>query len=801
MQKTSTSVVYTNVTKNGKPITRTRTIKCPVAFVSKKDAEWVMQLGVAAKITMNHVLGILRDKFFDPMTIIAGGKEQVITMFDLFNSKSGLEGPFVYNGNTTCESIVENPVRELLNPKCPLIGVTTKDIIHFMETQLPDGVYVPGKFVKEAVYKQVQGTVRGAVTKKLNQEKGKAKKDKTWQKCCSKAAEVHTKTDDAAKELSLQMRIVGVQIYAMNNAGTPQIDEWPKECDVPKPEINEAFIAAYKDAIALFKTAFVEAFPEIRSQSLLYCPLFKLDWGTRDTAKFYDIQGKITGIPNIENKKRYYVKVYIRTVSGHSDNYFPKDLQESLGNESVLGIKFPEVITPEDITSVDGVRKTKCNTLGHLSVTCPHMKTKFNADGISTDDGVGIDLNVASFFMNTTIKMDETDGAVDWPEAVNEFRSQNPTAYPFTMPYPRSVKDLNLIADNVKEKDRLLRVIPLVGLRDGKPSDEKHGWKTSPDPLSMLFTWMLKRTDNNGNPFYSDEQRAHIGHTRDYRKLIRSDTANRLHYFHEQSKWDLSHDCKVNPFSESEQGQALLAERRSIQNRIEKEFVRLVVTGLFSVVKPERIAYLKMENVDLSQIKDNNKPKSLYMTAHDVWGMDNGKLSSKKNKVEFITEVQYDLRAISSTEYWNVISVTHDGDTVVVNAEPTDKWREESARYWIDAYTHRALHFSSVKHLIEELCIKRCIHFVLIDPAHTSQLCHVCRSVEHINFKGSDTEKLSREECLSKHVNFRYGRTFVCGNPECYMCGKEQDSDDNGAWNVLLPQIVIKRKRVKKSKS
>ena len=795
MQNTSTSVIYTNIDKDGNALTRSRTVKVPLAFVNKDDAEWLMKLGMATKETMNHVLHVIRDKFFTPLTITVDGNDKVITLFDLFNKKGGIKGPFIYDGKTVNKSINTYPIREILNDKCPLIGTCTDDIVKFFSSQLPDGANVKITFVKESVYARIQGNIINAVTKKLNQDKGNTKKDKTWRTCCRNAAETHTKTDAEAKKLSTQMELLGVQIQEMNNGGVPSVDKWPKKCKVDKPEINQNFISAYKDALTLFKKEFTEAFPEIKRQALLSCPSLILDWDKRDVSKFYDVPGKLANLPGLG--KRTAVKVRIRTVSGHSDTYYPKELQSMLKAVPVIGIRFPENVTPEEIISEDGARATKCNILGHIAANLPYVETEFNPDGVNSDDGVGIDINVASFFMNTTVKMSDTEGAVDWPEAINEFRSQNPTAYPFTMPYTRSVKELNELADSVKENGRLLRIIPLVGLRDGKPADAKHGWTASPDPLSTLFNWMNHRTDTNGNPFYSVEQLAHIAHTRDFRKLVRSETANRLHYFSEQSKWDLTHDGQKNPFACTETAMELLAERSDIQNRIEKEFSRLVVTGLFSSVKTGRIAYVKMEDVDLSELKGRNPAKSLYTTARDEWGMCDGKLSCKNGKIEFTTECDYEFSAAKSTEYWKVVSVSREANIVTVNAEPTAKWVEETARHWIDSYTHRALHFSSVKDIVKELCVKRSIHFALVNPSHTSQICHVCRSATHINFKGSNTENLGKEACLTRHVNFRKGRTFVCGNPDCDMCGKVQNADDNAAWNVLLPEIYIKNKRVK----
>lgn len=795
MQKltiSSESVTRTSVNKDGNPLTRSRTLKLPVAFRNEEDAAWLIKVASVTRETMNHVLGILRDRFFEPLAVtLPDGTARNITLFDIFDADSGLEGPFTYDGKTGNKSITEHPVREIFNSKCPLAGKVTADVVSFMEGLLPEGTDVKVKFVTESIYSRVQGMVINAVSKKLNNVGGNARRDRTWQKCCREAA-------DGDRTMAIQLEILGFQSMAVNNGGVPSLDKWPETVrTVAKPELSGKFLEAYGKACGLFREAFAESFPEIRRQSLLYCPAIKLDWDSRDSSLFYDVPGKIERIPSIGN--RVSVDVRVRTVSGHSDSYFPEDLAGCLKNEPVIGLRFPENPEAASLCSPDGSHATGCPVSCHVAASLPLVKTSLNKDSMRLDEGVGIDLNVAAFFMNTSLPLSEAVDAVDWPEAVRTFRSECPTAYPFTMPYRRAVNDLNSMADHAGDSGRMLEVIPLVGLRDGRPSDAAHGWKGSPDPLSTLFSWMLRRTGKDGKPFYTEGQRSQIGHTRDFRKLVRSETANRLHYFDEQSRWDLSHDGRKEPFAESETGKALLAERAGIRARIEKEFVRLAVTGLIDNVAEGRIQYLKMEDVDLSEVKDDASAKSLWGTARDVWGMGDGKLSCKNGAVEFVTECPFNLEAVKSTEYWTVKSAVRDGDIVKISAEPTGKYVEENTRHWIDAYTHRALHFSSVKALVEELCVKRGIHFALTRPEYTSKVCNACRSTEHINFKGSATEKLSREQCLARYVNYRMGRVFVCGNPECAMYGVEQNADCNAAHNVQLPDIKVKRIRTRRS--
>lgn len=349
---------------------------------------------------------------------------------------------------------------------------------------------------------------------------------------------------------------------------------------------------------------------------------------------------------------------------------------------------------------------------------------------------------------------------------------------------------------------RCAGIIPLIGLRDTRPCDREHGYVPGRDTLEQLFRFMINRKNPDGTPFYDADQVATIRHTMRLRHLVGLEAGNRFHYFDEQQKWDKEHKAmgKDAPeFNKTEVARSLLDERSSISDNIETEISRLVVNGFLDRVPVEKRQFISMEDVDLGEIETEYRTKSLFMTAKKDWGMCDGKLSVDDNKVVFETSCGFNLDAIKSTEWWNVKKVKQTSTGVEVVAEPTEKYVEERKHNFMDGYLKRSLHFSSIKHLVEEMCIKRSVKFTMVDPKFTSKLCHVCH--EKLGEKGAmkfvymkkDKKEITREDAKKNHLNWRKGRTFICGNPECEMCGQEQNSDENAALNIRL-RAFFKRK-------
>lgn len=349
---------------------------------------------------------------------------------------------------------------------------------------------------------------------------------------------------------------------------------------------------------------------------------------------------------------------------------------------------------------------------------------------------------------------------------------------------------------------RCAGIIPLVGLRESRPCDAEHDYIPGRDPLEELFRFMKNRKNPDGTPFYDADQWATIKHTMRLRYLVRLEVGNRFHYFDKQSMWDKEHKAigKDAPeFIETDIAKKLLDERARISDTIEVEMARLIVNGVLDRVPEEMRQFIAMEDVDLGDIETEYHTKSLYMTAKNEWGMCDGKLSAKDNKVVFETECPFNLDAVKSTEYWNVVKAERTDTGVEVIAEPTEVYTERRKHDFMDGYVKKSLHFSSVKNMVDEMCKKRSSKMVKVDPAYTSQLCHVCherlgeKGAMKFVYKKKDGKKISRQESESKHFNWRNGRTFVCGNPECELHGQEQNSDENAALNIRL-RAFFKRK-------
>ena len=355
---------------------------------------------------------------------------------------------------------------------------------------------------------------------------------------------------------------------------------------------------------------------------------------------------------------------------------------------------------------------------------------------------------------------------------------------------------------NINDSTRCAGIIPLVGLRDGRPCDKEHNYRPGRDGLEGLVKFMVARKKKDGTPFYTSEQIATIKHTMRLRYMLQCEVGNRFHYFDEQQNWDKSHKAigvEGSEFIETDNAKQLLAEREKIANTIDIEMSRLIVNGFLDRIPAEMRQFISMEDVDLSEIETEYHTKSLYMTAKQEWGMCDGKLSADNNTVTFETDCDFNLNAVESTDMWRVTTVAKKGNQVTVTANPTQKYIEMRKHDFTDGYTKRALHFSSVKHLVEELCKKRSIKFSAVDPKYTSQLCHVCyeklgeKNALKFVYKKKDGKNISQQDAASKHFNWRKGRTFICGNPECSMCGQKQNSDENAAFNIRL-RAVFKRK-------
>jgi hypothetical protein len=150
--------------------------------------------------------------------------------------------------------------------------------------------------------------------------------------------------------------------------------------------------------------------------------------------KYYDISGVLNQVPVLDKKHR--AKVHIRMQSGHSDKYYPSDLG-GLATSAKVSFRIPENWS-EGLVG-DGEKRVMIDAMCHIPVKFPENELGFGEE-VSVDDGIGIDLNEAGFFMNTTIPMNEISGGVDWIEAIRAFHEVNPGAWMFSEKAPARLR-------------------------------------------------------------------------------------------------------------------------------------------------------------------------------------------------------------------------------------------------------------------------------------------------------------------------------------------------------------------------
>ena len=793
------SVIKRKVDETGKPITETVSVKFPITLKTRKEIDWLKSLHAVYVDNVNFILGQLKERFFEPFTVTApDGKKIKLTLFDVFDRKFKMELPFTYRGSECNKSLRLYPCREIFNNKCPLAGISKDDIIaRFKETL--DGhtgkdTVVPSYFVNETVFTKVDGIITTYVMKKLGRISGC--RDKTWFECCRETAGNNTDNDIDKAVLSAQLSRTGININGYINRKVETTYKWSSKdtCKVagesfpvPAPDYgSKKFCKCYFDAVKLFIEKFNERFPVMKKMTVLPLPSSVIDVKHRNMHNYYDTPGTITNIPSVKGEKSK-IEFFMHTVSGHSFDYYPEDIEAALKKEPKLQISFTG-----DIRNCQASEPVNTGMFATMPVIRPVTETALS-ETPKENDGIGIDLNVSTYLMNTTLPFEETTGAVDWTEAIHAFREEHPDDFVFTAAPSRVITKMTELAD--KGKSDMLNIGLLVGLRDYKPISEKYGWEPSRDPLDHLFRWMLDRKSGE-KYFYGENQRIIIGYTKLFRKYVRKETANRYRYFAEQSKWDKAHS-NGEVFADAAVAKELMEERAVISRNIDTTLSHLLVNGLFNVCKnQERLSYISMEDINLNEIRITRRVVPAYVMAKRNWGMTGGKLAVNGGTVSFDYSGTYDSSCISGNEYWGVRAVKHGPEHghIEVTVVPTEKNIERSFQDWADHYTNKALHLSSIKHTVETLCRKRAIHFTTVKPEYTSSVCSACRVKK---FKAEKSNKLSLEKTLAKPMNYRQDRIFVCGNPGCTMHGKVQDADGNAAKNILLKTVLGKNYYVK----
>lgn len=814
MNQHSSIVVHT--TKYNKKLDRYEPIKTiaslqfPIAFERGEDAEYLRTVSTATVDMVNYCSACIKEYMFKPFNFRVGDKFRAMTLFELFaphkklgvDPETGVVGDISWNGKPVNISINGYPSREIFNKKNALVGVDSAQIIELLSKKITElvgeQVTVPISYVNEVIFNQVDTVVKGYILRKLN--KCASGKDSTWSDCCFAAGQEYGETNNEEEIIRKQLAVVGIQASQFADHGYPVIPEkWTtkmtykmvdKRFPLPRPENVDKFNMAYKFAFEMFMKEFTERFPVIKKTSLMKCPVSVIDVDHVDYDRYYDTQVKLTNLPSCE--KCGTIKLRMRTRSGHSTNYYPESLKDAVKKVPQVNIRFPEGAMAQDMCLPDScTAPARNNAFAMIATERPSWEIEFNEE-VFENEGVGIDINLAEFLFNTTLKPSEIADYVDFVEALATFHKERPDNVIFTDKGPdRLVREIKYIVNHAHDKNRTAAFVLLAGVRDGNICSDLHNWHPAKDFLSTFFKWMLDRKNADGSPMYNDIQRKFINMTRS----IRNDIRYIMTLIHrrkvEQSRWDRTHDPLKEKFFDTEFAIQNLAEFNKRTNNLEQSIQQIIAESLINRLPNERSQFYAMEDVNLNEIRNDSHVVGLYRTAQKDWGMTGGKLSIDKpnNTVTFVSKDPTVKPDIDSTEYWTVKTVAIVGDTTTVVTEPTERFVRQVIQDQVDGSLKKILRISGYKHFIEDRCLKLGKLMTSVNPKHTSQLCHVCQDAKRIAKKA---DKHSKEACTQKQLNFRDGRVFICGNPECSVHGIEQNADENAAFNILYKSYAKK---------
>jgi hypothetical protein len=381
---------------------------------------------------------------------------------------------------------------------------------------------------------------------------------------------------------------------------------------------------------------------------------------------------------------------------------------------------------------------------------------------------------------------------MDWHEAVHAYYVGHSDTNLFAKTATKSTRvDLKRLVDEYESGDYNLIAMLTIGLRDGSPTDETHNWAPVCDPCAPMFAWLMHRTKENGELFYTEKQIAIIGHTKVWRKFIRQLIANRRHYFFEQAKWDRVHDTMAEVFAkECPLATELNKAYATLTAKIDAERTFILSCELLNsnVIRSSDI--VSMENLNLNDVEKNNKFHSLYATVTKSWHMDprNGyKVSASKNSntaiIDFGRPVSRDEVAsmCTDTDHWHAPSdIAINGNVATIYCEPTVEGLRCRNSEWSDHYMKNALHLALLKHDAERILTRKGVLYKEVSAKKTSQTCHACGYSKC----AKKEQKLTIEQCITKKLNYRDGRKFVCGNPACALHGRMQNADVNAAFCI-----------------
>lgn len=800
--------------------TESRTARCPAMCISETGAARLAACTRGANRAIHSVLLKIKEALFDTINVVTKDGTKHISIFDIY--ATGLPKEYLnangkymlirngaeYSANS---SLGLYPTRELFNPKSPVLGDRQEflDIINeTMTTETGLAVDTPSQFWNECVCSKVDGMMKGYASRVSMLDKPiNGKTDMKWKDAVSVIAK---KSGLGLLEYSIIARVLtncGPQTMNAINGEMPSLKKvfgkenkkklkmkvYDEELEVSFAtfdRLSEQAKAIYEAAYVEFKKSVTENVPNPKKLIPLTVPEISVDRNSTINSTYFDWKVTLRGIPSGT------VELLIRAHSDKGTNYYPENI-------FALSKEFPKgtVVFNGEVD----VQLMVCKDMNHpgnppMTLNIPYeVETKVpsldkeDAEKVDLEKTVGIDAGIAVAGLVTSLKAkDLTANMLDWHEAVHAYYQEHSQTNLFTLTKTQSTKnDLKRLVDEYEAGNYNLIAMLTIGLRDGSPANEKFNWMPVADPCANMFAWMLKRTNADGTYFYNDRQRAIIGHTKLWRRFIRQLIANRRHYFFEQAKWDRIHDTMTEVFSKNAPiASELNAEYAKLTDKIRAESTFILSCELLNSEAFAKMDIVAMENLNLNDVKKNSKFTSLYATVKNNWHMnpkDGYKVKASKNSntavIDFgrIVTPEDVARMCKDTQHWNApYSIVVEGTIATIQCEPTEEGLRCRDTEWADDYLKKAMHIALLKHDAERILTKKGILYKEVSAKNTSQTCHECG----YDKCAKKDMKLTQEQCLTKKLNYRDGRVFVCGNPNCKLHGIIQNADWNASFCI-----------------
>ena len=691
--------------------------------------------------------------------------------------------------------------------------------------------------------------------KKTPRKQDNSRQDNTWKRSVRFAladldtitASITGFTGVSSAELAIlkeQLLITGPDPHAVDNGRVPGPVVWPAgrkvkvgnevvTRNVKRPEWDGVFKAVYLNALDRFKTAVIENLPNI-SRGGLPIPV-NIDYSERDeriaAGKKYDSKLIPIHLPMNKSCKVAIPEIFIKTRSGHStDGYFPHNFTELVPVTKAIccTLRLPDGCTPETLSSVNSglIAQISYETV----TTAVRMRPKTD---IPREKILGIDVNSATFKYNTSAgRLQAGPDMVDWHEAIAYFQGICPNDFLFNMGkyctfehihtricaeeymasckarlFSKAGKQVDDILAQFRSGEYGIAMMPTLALLPTvfKPDTREVLPK---DPMFNLFRALLERKGADGKtPYYSENARDTISHTRRWRHEIAIALAAKLEYRDKAVAWQADHDPVAEPFTNTEEAASILDRMTAAVNSAKQIEEHILSRSLFSYETVSRFTIYAVEDIDFDCLKDKSVSfMSLASTLRQIPALASGcsvaaqeasgtarvKLDGGTGAEEAVTEIRKWFAGTSHRGQWSLETVEAvSAGEIRMKCGITRKGRIDRAVATVPNLLTKVMRLPEVKNTVERLCVKNATPFVSVDPRSTSLTCSACgaRTTKEACKKGEPF-------CKETGRPFRLGERFVC-----HKCGREINANWNAAINVAGRASFIMANAKNKKKS